>query len=112
MQGAGFILLFLGVLMVTVPLHTMSLTEYLLTLEHINLSKNIQDSVRGLLNPHLVSDVGHVLLGISTSVLVPAVCGYVGAVRENKVLLALVRHFSTVDSIMSNQQLTDYSYII
>ena len=94
MQGAGFILLFLGVLMVTVPLHTMSLTEYLLTVQQINLSKNIQDSVRGLLNPHLVSDVGHMLLGISTIVLVPAIYGYVGAVRESKVLLSMVINIS------------------
>ena len=76
-QVFGLFLLFLGVLMVTLPLHTMSLTEYLLTctVEQINLGKNLQDSVRGLLNPILVSDVGPVLLGISTSVLVPAICG-------------------------------------
>ena len=76
--------------MVSTPLHTMSLTEYLLRVEQFNLSQNIQELVRSLLNPTFVVDTGHMLLFISTCILVPSTLGYVGAVRESRVLLFMV----------------------
>ena len=77
--------------MVTIPLHVMSLTEYLSTMEQFNLSFKTQEIVGSFLNIRFVTDVGHVLLGGSSCVLIPSTLGYVGAVRESRLLLFLVR---------------------
>ena len=78
--------------MSTIPLHVMSLTEYLITREQLDLSFNIQQFVRSLLNRDFVVNVGHMLLGGSSCLLVPSTLGYFGAVRESRLLLFLVRH--------------------
>ena len=51
--------------MSTIPLHVMSLTEYLIT-----LTLNIQEFVRSLLNRDFVTNFGHLLLGGSSCLLV------------------------------------------
>ena len=77
--------------MVSVPLHVMALAEYLITIEQFNLSLSMQEIVRTFLNTNLVTDVGHLLVGVSSCLLVPSTLGYVGAVRESRLLLFLVR---------------------
>jgi hypothetical protein len=76
--------------MSSIPLYMMSLTEYLITREQLDLSLDIQQFVRSLLNSDFVTDVGHMLLGCSSCLLVPSTLGYVGAVRESRLLLFLV----------------------
>ena len=90
LQVASLFLLFCAVLMVTVPLHVMSLAEYLITIQQFNLSLSIQEIVLSFLNRILVTDVGSVLVGVSSCFLVPSSLGYVGAVRESRLLLFLV----------------------
>jgi hypothetical protein len=75
-----------------IPLYAMSLTEYLITREQLDLSFDRQQFVRSLLNRDFVTDVGHMLLGCSSCLLVPSTLGYFGAVRESRLLLFLVRH--------------------
>jgi hypothetical protein len=82
--------------MVTVPLHVISLTEYLITIEQFNLNLNLQETIQSFLNKKLVRDVGYVLLGGSSCLLVPSTLGYVGAARESRLLLFLVRHLKTI----------------
>ena len=79
--------------MSTIPLHLMSLTEYLITREQLCLSLDMQQFVRSLLNGDFVADVGHLLLRGSSCLLVPSTLGYFGAVRESRLLLFLVRYF-------------------
>ena len=76
--------------MVTIPLHVMSLAEYLITIEQFNLSVNKQEILRAFLNTKLLRDFGSVLVGGSSCLLVPSSLGYVGAVRESRLLLFLV----------------------
>ena len=82
--------------MVSVPLHVMALAEYLITIEQFNLSLSMQEIVRTFLNTNLVTDVGHLLVGVSSCLLVPSTLGYVGAVRESRLLLFLVTHLQTL----------------
>ena len=85
-------LLFCGVLLSTIPSHVMSLAEYLITREQLDLTLYMKQFVRSLLNSDFVTDVGHMLLGCSSCLLVPSTVGYFGAVRESRLLLFLVRH--------------------
>ena len=91
MQVASLFLLFFGVMFVSIPLHVMTLIEHLISIEHLNLSQSMQEIVRSLLNQTFVTDVGRMLLGISSCFLLPSTLGYVGAVRESRLLLVLVR---------------------
>ena len=78
--------------MSTIPSHVMSPTEYIITREQLDLTLDIQEFVRALLNRVFVADFGHMLLVGSSSLLVSSTLGYVGAVRECRLLLFLVRH--------------------
>ena len=78
--------------MSTIPSHVMSLTEYIITREQLDLTLDIQEFVRALLNRVFVADFGHMLLVGSSCLLLPSSLGYFGAVRESRLLLFLVRH--------------------
>ena len=84
-------LLFLGILMTTVPLHVQNLSSYIISSNHLDLSPVTQQSILSLLSHTFVTDVGRFLLGISSFLLLPSTLGYVGAVRESRFLLILVR---------------------
>ena len=77
-----------------VPLHMISLTEYLLSIEQIPLSRALQGVVRSLLNVQCVVDTGCVMMVISSCIVIPSTLGYVGAVRENRG--ALVMYFTPI----------------
>ena len=78
--------------MATIPSHVMTLTEYLITRDLLDLSLDMLQFSRSLLNREVVTDAGHLLLGGSSFLLVPSTLGYVGAVRESRLLLFLVTH--------------------
>ena len=84
-------LLFLGVLLTTVPLHMQNLAAYIISSHPLGIAQNIQDAIISQLGHILLTDVGKVCLGISSVLLLPSTLGYVGAVRESRVLLLLVR---------------------
>ena len=67
-----------------------ALAEYILSLEQLSINHNTREVVMSLLTRSLVSDTGYLLVSVSVCVLVPTVCGYVGAVRSSRVLLSLV----------------------
>ena len=90
-QVASLLILFLGVLMTTIPLHMQKLTSYLISSSHLSLSLSTQETISSLLSKTLITDVGRLLLGSSACLLLPSTLGYVGAVRESRLLLVLVR---------------------
>ena len=87
-------ILFLGVLMSTVPLHMQNLSSYILSRSHLGLSLSTQQTIISLLSHTFVIDAGRFLLGISSFLLLPSTLGYVGAVRESRLLLILVRNLA------------------
>ena len=93
-------LLFLGVLMATIPLHVQRLALYISSSSYLSLSLSTQDTIRTLLSSTLVSDAGCLLIGTSACLLIPSTLGYVGAVRESTLLLVLVRLRSVTVNIL------------
>ena len=91
LQVFSLLLLFLGVLMTAVPLQVESLVSHLLSSSHLSLSLSTQETISSLLSKTLITDVGRMLLGSSACLLLPSTLGYVGAVRESRLLLVLVR---------------------
>ena len=82
---------FLGILMTTVPLHMQNLYSYIISSKHLDLSQMTQQTIISLLGRTFLTDVGRLLLGISSFLLLPSTLGYVGAVKESRFLLILVR---------------------
>ena len=82
-------ILFLGVLLYTVPTHMKNLITYILSSKHLAMEKITQEQILLQLSENLLTDLGRVFLGVSSVLLVPSALGYVGAVRESKVLLIL-----------------------
>ena len=80
-------LLFLGILMTTVPLHVQNLSSYIISSNHLALTQRTRQRILSLLSHTFVTDVGHLLFGISSFFLLPSTLGYVGAVRESRLLL-------------------------
>ena len=90
-QVVSLFLLFLSVMMINIPLHVMSLTEHFLSKDYFHISLSMQETISSLLSKTLITDVGRMLLGSSACLLLPSTLGYVGAVRESRLLLVLVR---------------------
>ena len=82
-------ILFMGVLMYTVPTHMKNLISYILSSNHLAIEKITQEEILFQLNENLLRDLGRVFLGVSSVLLVPSTLGYVGAVRESKELLIM-----------------------
>ena len=82
-------ILFLGVLLYTVPTHMKNLITYILSSKHLAMEKITQEQILFQLSENLLTDLGRVFLGASSVLLVPSTLGYVGAVRESKVLLIM-----------------------
>jgi len=87
--SASLFWIFLGVLFTIVPGPTISLVEALVNREWLGLSPKTSEFLSSLLDPQLVKESGQVLLTLGLGVALPSVVGYVGAVRESKVLLVL-----------------------
>ena len=89
--------------MTTVPLHMQNLSSYIIAIEDLGLSLSKQETIVSLFSHHsFVTDIGRTLLGISSFLLLPSTLGYVGAVRESRLLLILVKnclesYFSLID---------------
>ena len=98
----SLLLLFLGILMTTVPLHMQNLSSYIISSSHLGLGQSTQETIISLLSHTFVTDVGRLLLGISSFLLLPSTLGYVGAVRESRLLLILVRKGSQVIFLNNN----------
>ena len=70
-----------------------SLSSYLISLDHLDIREAIQDNFKSLITSQLVSDAGFFSLVLSISLLVFSFLGYFGAVRESRICLILVRSF-------------------
>ena len=81
--------LFIGILMAVVPDQVISLVSH--TLTQVSLTEDIKMKISSLLRLNLVSDVGALLICSSACVIIPSLLGYVGAMRESRILLFLVR---------------------
>ena len=106
-QVISLCLLFLGVLLITVPLHMKNLSSYTLSIHHLGMAQNIQEAIISHLSHNLLTYVGKVLLAVSSVLLIPSTLGYVGAVRESRVLLILVILLNNLAAIV-----IDSCYII
>ena len=95
-QVFSLLLLFLGVLMTNVPRHMQNLSSYIISSSHLGLSPITQQTILSFLSQTFVMDAGGLLLGFSSFLLLPSTLGSVGAVRESRVLLILVRKRSQV----------------
>ena len=82
--------------MTTVPLQMQNLSSYIISSSHLGLSPLTQETILSLLSHTFVTDAGRLLLGISSFLRLPSTLGYVGAVRESRLLLILVRKWSQV----------------
>ena len=82
---------FLGILITTVPLHMQNLFSYIISNSHLRLSQMKQQTIISILGRTILTDVGRLLLGVSSFLLLPSTLGYVGTVRESRFLLILVR---------------------
>ena len=88
-----FLTLLVSVLMVTVPGHTLDFLLYILEQPGLEVPPATQESISVNLSPGLVAGLGATLLTASLLLAIPATTGYVGAVRENRICLILVRSF-------------------
>lgn len=86
-----FLTLLLSVLLVTLPGHSQELLLYILAQPGLDVPLSTQEAVSANLSPGLVGGLGAALLCLSLLLAIPATTGYVGAVRENRVCLIMVR---------------------
>ena len=105
-------LLFLGILMTTVPLDMQNLSSYIISSNHLDHSPIKQQTLTSLLSHTFVTDVGRLLLGISSFLLLPSTLGYLGAVRESRLLLILVRKGLKSYSLLINLLIKYFTPII
>ena len=89
MQVLSLTILFMGVLLYIVPTHMKNLITYILSSKHLAIEKIAQEQILLQLSENILTDLGRVFLGVSSVLLVPSTLGYVGAVRESKVLLIM-----------------------
>ena len=88
-----FLTLLVSVLMVTVPGHSLDFLLYVLEQPGLDVPLTTQQAISVNLSPGLVAGLGTALLTVSLLLAVPATTGYVGAVRENRICLIMVRIF-------------------
>ena len=86
-----FLLLLMAVLLVTVPQYMKDLALYILARERLEVSLVTQEAISHNLGPGLLSQLGWASLSLALVFLTPAFIGYVGAVRESRLCLILVR---------------------
>ena len=86
-----FLTLLLSVLLVSLPGHSQELLLYILAQPGLDVPISTQEAVAANLSPGLVGGLGAALLCLSLILAIPATTGYVGAVRENRVCLIMVR---------------------
>ena len=86
-----FLTLLLSVLMVTVPGHSLDFLLYILEQPGLAVPVSTQESVAANFSPGLVGSLGASLLTVSLLFGIPATTGYVGAVRENRICLIMVK---------------------
>ena len=79
----------MGVLLYIVPTHMKNLITYILSSNHLAMEKITQEQILFQLSKNILTDLGRVFLGVSSILLIPSTLGYVGAVRESKVLLIM-----------------------
>ena len=89
-QIITFLLLVVSVLLICVPHYIKNLLSYILSRPQLEISPVSQDAFSYNISPFLLSQVGWILLSLSLLLLLPALIGYVGAVRENRICLILV----------------------
>ena len=89
LQVLSLTILFMGVLLYTVPSHMKNLIIYILSSKHLAMEKITQEQILFQLSENILTDLGRVFLGVSSVLIVPSTLGYVGAVRESKVLLIM-----------------------
>ena len=89
-----FLTLLVSVLMVTVPGHSLDFLLYVLEQPGLDVPLTTQQAISVNLSPGLVAGLGTALLTVSLLLAVPATTGYVGAVRENRICLIMVRLFN------------------
>lgn len=87
-------LLFLAVLLTLVPGQVIAITDWLIHREWLTVSHSVASFISSLLVPQLLQECGRVLLGLSILLLLPSSLGYVGAVRESRLLL--IAYFSPI----------------
>ena len=90
--------LFMGILMAVVSDQVISLVTH--TLNQVSLTEDIKMKISSLMRLNIISDVGNFLICSSVCVIIPSSLGYVGAMRESKVLLFLVRITGRLVSIL------------
>ena len=88
-----FLTLLLSVLLVTIPGHSLDFLLYILAQPGLDVSVSTQEAVSVNLSPGLVGGLGTALLSLALLLAIPATTGYVGAVRENRICLIMVRLF-------------------
>ena len=81
-------LLFMGIIMAVVPDQVISLLSYLLN--QVSVSEETKIIISSLMSITLISDCGKFLLCSSVCIILPSSLGYVGAMRESRILLFLV----------------------
>ena len=86
-----FLLLLVAVLLVTVPQYMKDLALYIISKERLEVSPVTQEAISHNLGPGLLSQLGWAGLSLGLVLLTPAFIGYVGAVRESRLCLILVR---------------------
>ena len=94
-------LLIIGMMMVTFPLQVKSLIELIISCEPLHVHKSTQEDIISLLRRTLITDIGRVLIGSSACLLLPSTLGYVGAVRESRLLLVLVRNVKDLLNVIN-----------
>jgi len=98
---ATFLVLVVSVLMVTLPGHTLDLLLYIISRPSLDLPQLTQQSLAENLSPGLVSGLGWLVLLSSLAFTIPALTGYVGAVRESR--FCLILYLSPLILIWSSQ---------
>ena len=90
-QMFTFLLLLVAVLLVTVPQYMRDLVLYIISRESLEISLETREAIGHNLGPGLLSQLGWAALSLALVFLAPAFIGYVGAVRESRLCLILVR---------------------
>ena len=90
-QMFTFLLLLVAVLLVTVPQYMRDLVLYIISRDRLEISLETREAIGHNLGPGLLSQLGWAALSLALVFLAPAFIGYVGAVRESRLCLILVR---------------------
>ena len=91
--------LFIGIVMAVVPDEVISLVSH--TLNQVALTEETKMKISSFMRLNLVADVGNFLICSSVFVIIPSSIGYVGAMRESKMLLFLVRKRRGIEFILN-----------